>query len=56
MVVNPGDMVVGDGDGVVAFPAAIGQALLEKYAFRWNHLNAFLALDSMASRARAAFM
>ena len=29
MVVHPGDIVVGDGDGVVAFPAAVGPALLE---------------------------
>ncbi len=29
MVVNPGDIVVGDGDGVVAFPAAIAATLLE---------------------------
>jgi RraA family protein len=28
MVVNPGDIVVGDCDGVVAFPAAIGRELL----------------------------
>jgi len=28
MVVHPGDIVVGDGDGVVAFPAAIGETLL----------------------------
>lgn len=29
MVVAPGDIVVGDADGVVAFPAAAGPALLE---------------------------
>lgn len=29
MVVNPGDIVVGDADGVVAFPQAIAPALLE---------------------------
>jgi regulator of RNase E activity RraA len=29
MVVAPGDIVVGDADGVVAFPAAAGAALLE---------------------------
>nr|WP_305123201.1 RraA family protein [Roseomonas sp. GC11] len=29
MVVQPGDIVVGDGDGVVAFPAEAGPALLE---------------------------
>ena len=29
MVVAPGDVVVGDADGVVAFPAAAGAALLE---------------------------
>jgi regulator of RNase E activity RraA len=29
MVVNPGDIVVGDADGVVAFPAEVGPALLE---------------------------
>lgn len=29
MVVNPGDIVVGDADGVVAFPYAIGRTLLE---------------------------
>jgi regulator of RNase E activity RraA len=28
MVVHPGDIVVGDGDGVVAFPAAIAETLL----------------------------
>ncbi|RAI59582.1 RraA family protein [Roseicella frigidaeris] len=28
MVVNPGDILVGDADGVVAFPAAAGAALL----------------------------
>lgn len=29
MVVNPGDIVVGDADGVVAFPYAAGPALLD---------------------------
>ena len=29
MVVNPGDIVVGDADGVVAFPQAVAAALLE---------------------------
>lgn len=29
MVVNPGDIVVGDADGVVAFPQSIASALLE---------------------------
>ncbi|WP_418025932.1 RraA family protein (plasmid) [Paracoccus sp. TD-10] len=29
MVVNPGDIVVGDADGVVAFPQSIAAALLE---------------------------
>jgi len=29
-------------------------ALLEQNAFRWNHLNAFIALDSMTCGARAA--
>ncbi len=29
LVVSPGDIVVGDGDGVVAFPAEAGPALLE---------------------------
>jgi regulator of RNase E activity RraA len=30
MVVNPGDIVVGDEDGVVAFPPDIAVALAEK--------------------------
>lgn len=29
MLVNPGDIVVGDADGVVAFPRAMGRSLLE---------------------------
>ena len=29
---------------------------LEQYAFRWTHLNAFLPLESVISRARAAFV
>lgn len=39
----------------VSSVAAVTMAL-EQHAFRWNHLNAFLSLESITSRAQAAFV